>query len=61
VVVTGPGRPADSFEVGFDMNGQVTIPRSGAVPYCIRISDFTEPAIVRYVILQRWNGQGSER
>ncbi|HVP59209.1 MAG TPA: prepilin-type N-terminal cleavage/methylation domain-containing protein [Myxococcaceae bacterium] len=53
VVVTGAGvvQPAP-FQIGFDMNGQVTVtPAPLGFPYCIRISDFTDPAIVRYVIL----------
>ena len=53
VVVTGVGvvQPA-AFSIGFDMNGQVTVtPGPVLFPYCIRISDFTDPAIVRYVIL----------
>ena len=53
VVVTGAGvvQPTP-FSIGFDMNGQVTVtPGPVVFPYCIRISDFTEPAIVRYVIL----------
>ena len=53
VVVTGAGvvQPTP-FSIGFDMNGQVTVtPGPVVFPYCIQISDFTEPAIVRYVIL----------
>jgi prepilin-type N-terminal cleavage/methylation domain-containing protein len=53
VVVTGTGvvQPTP-FSIGFDMNGQVTVtPGPVAFPYCIRITDFTDPAIVRYVIL----------
>lgn len=53
VVVTGAGvvQPAP-FQIGFDMNGQVTVtPAPLGFPYCIQISDFTDPAIVRYVIL----------
>lgn len=53
VVVTGAGvvQPTP-FSIGFDMNGQATVtPGPVVFPYCIRISDFTEPAIVRYVIL----------
>ncbi len=53
VVVTGVGvvQPA-AFSIGFDMNGQVTVtPGPVVFPYCIRINDFTDPAIVRYVIL----------
>ena len=53
VVVTGAGvvQPTP-FSIGFDMNGQVTVtPGPVVFPYCIRISDFTDPVIVRYVIL----------
>jgi prepilin-type N-terminal cleavage/methylation domain-containing protein len=53
VVVTGAGvvQPTP-FSIGFDMNGQVTVtPGPVVFPYCIRISDTTDPAIVRYVIL----------
>lgn len=53
VVVTGAGvlQPAP-FQVGFDMNGQVTVtPAPGGWPYCIRITDTTEAAITRSVIL----------
>ena len=53
VVVTGTGvvQPTP-FSIGFDMNGQVTVtPGPVVFPYCIRISDFTDPVIVRYVIL----------
>ncbi len=53
VVVTGAGvvQPAP-FQVGFNMNGQVTVtPAPGPFPYCIRVSDLTEPSIVRSVIL----------
>jgi len=54
VVVTGSGvaQPAP-FQVGFNMNGQVTVtpPPPLGFPYCIAVSDFVEPAIVRYVIL----------
>lgn len=53
VVVSGAGvvQP-NPFQIGFDMNGQVTVtPGPVVFPYCIRITDFTEPAIVRYVIL----------
>lgn len=53
VVVTGAGVAQPTpFSIGFDMNGQVTVtPGPVVFPYCIQISDFTEPAIVRYVIL----------
>jgi prepilin-type N-terminal cleavage/methylation domain-containing protein len=53
VVVTGAGvlQPA-AFSIGFDMNGQVTVtPGPVLFPYCIRITDVTDPALVRYVIL----------
>lgn len=52
VVVTGGTvvQPAP-FQVGFDMNGQVTLTPPDAFPYCIKITDFTDPSIVRYVIL----------
>lgn len=53
VVVTGAGvaQPAP-FQIGFDMNGQVTVtPLPLAFPYCIQISDFTDPVLVRYIIL----------
>ncbi len=53
VLVTGAGvvQP-NPFSIGFDMNGQVTVtPGPVPFPYCIRISDFTDPTIVRYVIL----------
>jgi prepilin-type N-terminal cleavage/methylation domain-containing protein len=40
------------FSIGFDMNGQVTVtPGPVTYPYCVRVTDFTDPAIVRYVIL----------
>jgi hypothetical protein len=52
VVVTGGtvAQPAP-FQIGFDMNGQVTLTPPDAFPYCIKITDFTDPSIVRYVIL----------
>ncbi|HZX42151.1 MAG TPA: hypothetical protein VFE93_09955, partial [Myxococcaceae bacterium] len=54
VVVTGTGvvQPTP-FQVGFNMNGQVTVtpPPGGGFPYCIRVSDPTEPALIRRVIL----------
>jgi prepilin-type N-terminal cleavage/methylation domain-containing protein len=53
VMVTGTGivQPAP-FTIGYDMNGQVTVtPGPVAFPYCIRVSDPTEPALVRRVIL----------
>ena len=37
--------------IGFNMNGQATVTPGGGFPYCIRITDTTEPVIVRYVIL----------
>jgi prepilin-type N-terminal cleavage/methylation domain-containing protein len=40
------------ISIGFNMNGQVTVtPGPVTFPYCIRVSDITDPAIVRYVIL----------
>ena len=40
------------ISIGFDMNGQVTVtPGPVTFPYCIRVSDITDPVIVRYVIL----------
>ena len=53
VVVTGAGVvQTNTFSIGFDMNGQVTVtPGPVVFPNCIRITDTTEPAIVRYVIL----------
>lgn len=53
VVVTGAGVVQPSpFQIGFDMNGQVTVtPGPVVFPYCIRITDFTDATIVRYVIL----------
>jgi prepilin-type N-terminal cleavage/methylation domain-containing protein len=53
VVVTGAGvvQPTP-FSIGFDMNGQVTVtPGPVVFPYCIKFTDITDPAIVRYVIL----------
>jgi hypothetical protein len=53
VIVTGAGvvQPTP-FSIGFDMNGQVTVtPGPVVFPYCIRISDLTDPVLVRYVIL----------
>lgn len=53
VVVTGAGvvQP-NPFSIGFDMNGQVTVtPGPVPFPYCIQVSDTTDPVIVRYVIL----------
>ena len=52
VVVTGGtvAQPAP-FQVGFNMNGQVTLTPADAFPYCIKVTDFTDPTIVRYVIL----------
>jgi prepilin-type N-terminal cleavage/methylation domain-containing protein len=53
VVVTGAGvvQP-NPFSIGFNMNGQVTVtPGPVVFPYCIRITDTTDNAIVRYVIL----------
>lgn len=48
---SGITQPAP-LHIGFDMNGQVTVtPGPVVFPYCIRISDFTDPVIVRYVIL----------
>src|SRR5512138_984071 len=51
--VSGSGvTQAAPIQIGFDMNGQVTVtPGPVLFPYCIRISDITDPAIVRYVIL----------
>jgi prepilin-type N-terminal cleavage/methylation domain-containing protein len=38
--------------IGFDMNGQVTVdPPPGGWPYCLVVTDATDPVIVRYVIL----------
>ena len=54
VVVTGAGvaQPAD-FQIGFDMNGQVTVTPApgGGFPYCLQVTDVVEPGIVRWVIL----------
>ena len=53
VVVTGAGvvQPAP-FQIGFNMNGQVTVtPAPGSFPYCITVSDLTEPGLFRYVII----------
>jgi prepilin-type N-terminal cleavage/methylation domain-containing protein len=53
VVVTGAGvvQPAP-FTIGFDLNGQVTVaPGPVVFPYCIQVSDPTEPALIRWVIL----------
>jgi hypothetical protein len=52
VVVTGGtvAQPAP-FQVGFDMNGSVTLTPADVFPYCIKITDFNDPSIVRYVIL----------
>ena len=53
VVVTGAGvvQPAP-FSIGFNMNGQATVtPGPVVFPYCIKITDVTDAALVRYVIL----------
>lgn len=53
VVVTGAGvvQP-NPFSIGFSMNGLPTVtPGPVAFPYCIQITDTTDPAIIRYVIL----------
>ena len=48
---SGVNQPAP-LSIGFDMNGQVTVtPGPVTFPYCIRVSDITDPVIVRYVIL----------
>ena len=53
VVVTGAGvvQP-NPFSIGFSMNGLPTVtPGPVVFPYCIQITDTTDPAIIRYVIL----------
>jgi len=53
VVVTGAGvvQP-NAFSIGFSMNGLPTVtPGPVVFPYCIQITDTTDAAITRYVIL----------
>ena len=53
VVVTGAGvvQP-NPFSIGFTMNGLPTVtPGPVVYPYCVQITDTTDQAIVRYVIL----------
>ena len=39
------------LSIGFDINGLPTVTPAAAFPYCFKISDTTEPAIERRVIL----------
>jgi len=52
VVVQGKNGAQDApFAIGFDINGLPTLDPGGAFPYCLKVSDSTEPSIARKVIL----------